>query len=63
LANNGTFEDVISELDMGAMRIGVHVIALPDGSSGSALAVPGLGTVILLGCGAAWIAIRKKQYV
>lgn len=63
LENNGTFEDVIDELNTGTIRIGVHVIGLPDGSSGSAVAVPEPATIILLGCGVAWIVIRKKRFV
>ena len=63
LENNGTFADVISQLNTGALRIGAHVIALPDGSSGSTVAVPGPATLILLGTGAAWVAIRKRRFV
>lgn len=51
LINAGTFSDVIDELNTGALRTGVHVIGLPDGSSESAVAVPEPGTVFLLGLG------------
>lgn len=59
----GTLDDVIGGLDTGALHIGVHVIALPDGSSGSALAVPEPATVMLLGTAGVWILTRKKRSV
>jgi hypothetical protein len=61
LKDNGTFEDVHHEMDTGALRIGAHVIGLPDNLSGPAIAVPGPGTLMVLGTAALWILTRKKQ--
>jgi len=63
MTGGSTLDDVIGGLDTGALRIGVHVIALPDGSSGSALAVPEPATVMLLGTAGVWILTRKKRSV
>ena len=60
---NATLEDVVAQLDTGAIRIGTHVIALPDGSSGSAIAVPEPGTLMLFGTAGLWILTRKKKLV
>jgi len=57
--NDGSFPSVIDELDTGALRIGIHVIALPDGSSESAIAVPEPATIALLGLGA--LALLRKR--
>jgi len=56
-----TFADVIGGLDSGGIRIGAHVIALPDGSSESALAVPEPATVCLLGLGAVALLRRNRK--
>ena len=57
--NGGTFEAVIDELNTGALRIAAHIIALPDGSSESAIAVPEPATICLLGLGA--LALLRKR--
>ena len=59
LINGGSFQSVIDKLDTGVLRIGVHIIALPDGSSESAIAVPEPGTIFLLGLGA--LALLRKR--
>ena len=59
LSNASRFPGVIDELDTGVLRIGVHVIALPDGSSESAIAVPEPATIALLGLGA--LALLRKR--
>ena len=56
-----TFADVIDELDTGGIRVGTHIIALPDGSSESALAVPEPLTVCLLGLGAMALLRRGQK--
>ena len=60
LINGGTLGDVIDELNTGVLRVGVHVIAFPDGTSESALAVPEPATICLLGLGALAL-IRKRR--
>ena len=59
--NGGTFAAVIDGLDTGAIRIAAHVIALPDGSSESAVAVPEPATVCLLGLGSLALLRRKRK--
>lgn len=48
LKNDGEFGDVVNQLNTGIIRIGAHVIALPDGSSESAVNTPEPVTVVLL---------------
>ena len=60
LINGGTLGDVINELNTSVLRVGAHVIAFPDGSSESALAVPEPATICLLGLGALTL-IRKRR--
>jgi hypothetical protein len=60
LMNGGPFQSVIDELDTGALRIGIHVIALPDGSSEGAIAVPEPATIFLLGLGALALLRRRR---
>ncbi len=59
LINSGTFQSVVDELNTGVLWIGVHVIALPDGSSESAIAVPEPTMLFLLGLGA--LALLRKR--
>jgi hypothetical protein len=61
LENGGTFETVIDELNTGALRIAAHIIALPDGSSESVVAVPEPATICLLGFGALSLLRRKRK--
>lgn len=51
---------VFDALDSSALRIGAHVIALPDGSSESAVTVPEPATVALLGLGTLFL-LRKRR--
>jgi hypothetical protein len=57
--NGGTLGDVLAELDSGVLRVGIHVIGLPDGSSESAILIPEPATVLLLGLGA--LALLRKR--
>ncbi len=63
LKSNNTFEDVSHELDTGALRIGVHVIDLPGGLIGPAIAVPEPGTLMSFGAVGLWILTRKRRPV
>jgi hypothetical protein len=59
--NNGTtFGTLIDYLDAGALRIGAHVIALPDGSSESVITIPEPATVAFLGLGTLFL-LRKRR--
>lgn len=60
LINGGTLLSVVDELNSGELRIGVHVVALPDGSSESAVNIPEPGTFILLGLGGLVLHARKR---
>jgi hypothetical protein len=61
LENGGTFETVINELNTGALRIAAHIIALPDGSSESAVTVPEPATICLLGLGSLVLLRRRRS--
>jgi hypothetical protein len=58
--NGSTFVAVINGLDTGTIRIGTHIIALPDGSSESAIAVPEPTTIALLYLGGLALLRRRK---
>ena len=62
LRGNGTLDDVIAELESGALRIGLHIIALPDGSSESAILVPEPATMGLLGIGGLLLMRRRRRH-
>jgi hypothetical protein len=59
----GTFSDVIYGLDTGALRVGAHVIALPDGSSESIVTIPEPATVCLLGLGTLLFLPKRRSKV
>jgi len=59
LISGGTFQGVIDELDAETLRIGAHIIALPDGSSESGV-VPEPTTIALLGLGALALLRRRR---
>jgi hypothetical protein len=52
---------LLSELNDGTLRVGLHVINLPDGSSESAVLVPEPATVLLLGLGALTLLRRRRR--
>ncbi len=56
--NGSTFAAVIDELNTGGIRVGTHIIALPDGSSESAV-VPEPTTICLLGLGS--LALLRRS--
>ena len=60
LNDGATLATVIDYLDAGALRIGAHVIALPDGSSESVVTIPEPATVALLGLGTLFL-LRKRH--
>ena len=47
----GTLQNVLDELDSGALRVGMHIQNFPAGSSESAVNVPEPTTIALLGLG------------
>lgn len=59
LINSGTFQGIIDDLDAKTLRIGGHIIALPDDSSESG-AVPEPTTIALLGLGALALLRRRR---
>ena len=61
LSNNATFADVAGALNGGDFRIGVHIIALPDGSSESAVNIPEPATLLLIGFGAVMVRRSRKR--
>jgi hypothetical protein len=59
LIGGGTFQGIIDDLDDETLRIGGHIIALPDGSSESGV-VPEPTTVALLGLGVLVLLRRRR---
>ncbi|MHC4623780.1 MAG: PEP-CTERM sorting domain-containing protein [Planctomycetota bacterium] len=63
LVSGGTLSSVIDELNNGTLRIGVHIIGLPDGSSESAVTLPAPEpmTISLLGLGMLGLLIKRRS--
>ena len=61
LINGGTLDGVIAELKSGALRVGLHLIDLPQGYSESAILIPEPATIFLLGLGALALLRKRKQ--
>ncbi len=58
------FQDVLNDLDSGELRVGLHIISFPDGSSESAVNTfhtPEPATLLLSGIGAALIGMKRKK--
>ena len=62
LTDGGTLQDVLNELNTGKLRIGLHIISFPDGSSESAILTPEPATIMFLGVGVYFLLGKKKQY-
>lgn len=62
LGLNCTFAALVEKLSSGDIRVGAHVIALPDGSSESAVYVPEPMTVSMLGFGALCMAGKARTW-
>jgi hypothetical protein len=60
LPADATLDTIAGELNSGLMRIGLHIIGLPDGSSESAILTPEPATLITLTVGAIALIRRKK---
>jgi len=61
LTSGSTFSDVVGALDVGTLRAGIHIIALPDGSSASAVTIPEPATLLLFGTAGVWVLTRKRR--
>ena len=61
LSGSAGIDDVESALGNGMLRIGVHVIALPDGSSVSAVNVPLPATGFLFGFGTVLLRTFRRK--
>lgn len=65
MTGGSTLYDVIDALEAGTLRAGVHVIALPDGSSGAAVTVPAPepATLVLFSTAGLWVLTRRRKPV
>jgi hypothetical protein len=64
ISDGGTFEDVLSQLDDGTLRAGIHIIGLgPEDGSESAVTVPEPATVCLLGLGSLALLRKRKTFI
>ena len=61
LIEGANLEGVMNELITGDLRVGIHIISLPDGSSESAIMVPEPATLFLLAAGAVAAVLRKRN--
>ncbi len=57
----GTLQDVLDELNSGALRVGVHIQDFTDGSSESAVNVPEPATICLFGLGGLALLRKRKK--
>ncbi len=55
-----TFEDIINSLNIAEMRVGMHIIALPDGSSEAAV-TPEPTTLIMFAFGSFLFMTKRKK--
>ena len=59
LINGGNLNGIVNELNTGTLRVGLHIIDLPDGYSESAILIPEPATILLFGLGA--LALLRKR--
>lgn len=62
LVGGGNLQGVINELYSGELRVGLHIISFPDGSSESAILTPEPATICLLGLGVLGLLRKRKGY-
>lgn len=62
LINGGSLDDVIDELIAGDLRVGIHVISFPDGSSEGAIMTPEPCTLTLFALGAGLLLRLRKKH-
>ena len=60
LDNGTTYQRLSEQLIDRSVRIGLHVIALPDGSSFSAVSIPEPATLLVLGLGTIILRIKRQ---
>lgn len=61
LIGSTTTTDVINALNNNDLRVGIHLIALPDGTSEAAINVPDPTTFLLLGLGGLVLKRKRKN--
>ena len=58
---SGGLQDILDELNNGDLRVAIHIMSFPDGSSNGAVNIPEPATICLLGLGGLLFGKRKKH--